>query len=553
MKLTGGEIMVEILKEHGVDTVFGYPGGTALNFFDALYESRDQIKHVLVAHEQGASHMADGYSRATGKVGVCCATSGPGATNLTTGIATAFLDSIPMVAITCNVPDSLIGRDAFQEVSITGVTMPISKHNYFVNRIEDLPAAMHNAFRIAQSGRKGPVLVDVTKDVTMATFNYKPGDYQFELEDLPTASMEDVQEVADIINKAKRPIVYFGGGIVSSGARGELIELVEKADLPAAHTLMATGTIGYSDPRNMGMLGMHGTVAANRAVDRADVLIALGARFSDRVALNPEQFGKKAIKIQVDVDKSEINKNVIVDYAVVSDVKDFLKKLLPLIEENEHKEWVQEVTDMQRAIGADESDGKLHPHQIIHTICENTDPNTIYVTDVGQHQMWAAQFLENENTSKFITSGGLGTMGFGYGAAIGAKLGCPDQRVVHITGDASLHMNMQEAATAVSQELPIITVIMDNGALGMVKQLQTRFTDGRYFAVEHHRKTDFVKIIEGFGGKGFKADTPKDFKKAFKAALKEDVPTWIWCKIDGDEQVLPMIPGGGTTADMFID
>ena len=553
MKLTGGEIMVEILKEHGVDTVFGYPGGTALNFFDALYESRDQIKHVLVAHEQGASHMADGYSRATGKVGVCCATSGPGATNLTTGIATAFLDSIPMVAITCNVPDSLIGRDAFQEVSITGVTMPISKHNYFVNRIEDLPAAMHNAFRIAQSGRKGPVLVDVTKDVTMATFNYKPGDYQFELEDLPTASMEDVQEVADIINKAKRPIVYFGGGIVSSGARGELIELVEKADLPAAHTLMATGTIGYSDPRNMGMLGMHGTVAANRAVDRADVLIALGARFSDRVVLNPEQFGKKAIKIQVDVDKSEINKNVIVDYAVVSDVKDFLKKLLPLIEENEHKEWVQEVTDMQRAIGADESDGKLHPHQIIHTICENTDPNTIYVTDVGQHQMWAAQFLENENTSKFITSGGLGTMGFGYGAAIGAKLGCPDQRVVHITGDASLHMNMQEAATAVSQELPIITVIMDNGALGMVKQLQTRFTDGRYFAVEHHRKTDFVKIIEGFGGKGFKADTPEAFKKAFKAALKEDVPTWIWCKIDGDEQVLPMIPGGGTTADMFID
>ena len=553
MKLTGAQIMVEILKEHGVDTIFGYPGGTALNFFDALYESRDQIKHVLVAHEQGASHMADGYSRATGKVGVCCATSGPGATNLTTGIATAFLDSIPMVAITCNVPDSLIGRDAFQEVSITGVTMPISKHNYFVNRIEDLPEAMHNAFRIAQSGRKGPVLVDVTKDVTAATFDYRSGDYQFELEELPTASMEEVQEVADIINKAKKPIVYFGGGVVSSGARGELVELVEKADLPAAHTLMATGTIGFSDPRNMGMLGMHGTVAANRAVDRADVLIALGARFSDRVALNPEQFGKKATKIQVDVDKSEINKNVLVDYAVVSDVKDFLKKLLPLIEENDHSEWVQEVTDMQRAIGADESDGRLHPHQIIHTICETTDPDTIYVTDVGQHQMWAAQFLENENTSKFITSGGLGTMGFGYGAAIGAKLGCPDQRVVHITGDASLHMNMQEAATAVSQELPIITVIMDNEALGMVKQLQTRFTDSRYFAVEHHRKTDFVKIIEGFGGKGYKADTPAAFRKAFKAALKEEVPTWIWCKIDGDEQVLPMIPGGGTTADMFID
>ena len=553
MKMTGGQIMVEILQEHGVDTIFGYPGGTALNFFDALYEKRDQIKHVLVAHEQGASHMADGYSRATGKVGVCCATSGPGATNLTTGIATAFLDSIPMVAITCNVPDSLIGRDAFQEVSITGVTMPISKHNFFINRIEDLPEAMHSAFRIAQSGRKGPVLVDVTKDVTTAMMDYKPGGYGFELEPLPHAPTDQLQEIADVINKAKRPIVYFGGGIVSSGAREELIELVHKADLPAAHTLMATGTIGYSDPRNMGMLGMHGTVAANRAVDKADVLIALGARFSDRVALNPEQFGKKATKIQVDVDKSEINKNVIVDYAVVSDVKDFLRKILPLIKENTHEEWVQEVTDMERAIASDESDGKLHPHQIIHTICENTDRDTIYVTDVGQHQMWAAQFLENERTSKFITSGGLGTMGFGYGAAIGAKLGCPDQRVVHITGDASLHMNMQEAATAVSEELPIITVIMDNEAVGMVKQLQTKFTEGRYFATEPGRKTNFKTIIEGFGGKRFEADAPAAFKKAFKAALKEKGPTWIWCKIDSDEQVLPMIPGGGTTADMFTD
>ncbi len=553
MKMTGAQVMVEILREHGVDLVFGYPGGTALNFFDALYERRDEIKHVLVSHEQGAAHMADGYSRATGRVGVCCATSGPGATNLVTGIATAFLDSIPMVAITCNVPDSLIGKDAFQEVSITGVTMPISKHNYFVNRIEDLPAAMHNAFRIAQSGRKGPVLVDVTKDVTAATIDYDPSGYKFDLEPYPSANMEDVEQVAEIINKAKRPIVYFGGGVVSSGARQDLIDLVEKADMPAAHTLMATGTIGYSDPRNMGMLGMHGTVAANRAVDKADVLIALGARFSDRVALNPEQFGKKAIKIQVDVDKSEINKNVLVDYGIVSDVKDFLQKLLPLINENKHEEWVSEVTDMQRAIAGDESDGRLHPHQIIHTICEETDPNTIYVTDVGQHQMWAAQFLENNNTSKFITSGGLGTMGFGYGASIGAKLGCPDQRVVHITGDASLHMNMQEAATAVSQELPIITVIMDNEALGMVKQLQTRFAGSRYFAVEPHRKTDFCKIIEGFGGKGFKAETPDAFREAFRAALKEDVPTWIWCKIDGDQQVLPMIPGGGTTADMFTD
>ena len=555
MKLTGAQIMAEILREHGVDTIFGYPGGTALNFYDALYEYRDQIKHVKTSHEQGAAHAADGYARATGKVGVVCATSGPGATNLTTGIATAYLDSIPMVALTVNVPDSLIGRDAFQEISIASVTMSITKHNFFVTDIEDLPDALHSAFRIAQSGRKGPVLVDVTKDVTAAVMDYKPGiEEEYYPAPLPRAKTAELKKIAQIINSAKRPVIYFGGGVRASGARDELMEMIEKADIPATHTLMAAGTIGYADPHNMGLIGMHGTVAANKAVDKADVLIALGTRFSDRVALNPEEFAKKANKIQVDIDPSEINKNVLVDYSCVCDVKDFLQKLVPLLEEKSHKEWVEEVTAMKRTILADESDGLLHPHQIFHTICNETDKETIYVTDVGPHQMWAAQFLENEKTAKFITSGGLGTMGFGYGAAIGAQEGCPDLRVIHITGDGCIHMNMQEAATAVNEQLPIVTVIFDNKALGMVKQWQTKFYDHRYIStVFDEPKTDYKKMIEAFGGKGFEAGTPAEFEKAFKAALKEDkVPTWIWCHIDPEELVLPMIPGGGTVDDMII-
>lgn len=552
MKLTGSQLVAEILLEHGVDTVFGYPGGTALNLYDTLYEYRDKIRHILTAHEQGAAHAADGYSRATGKTGVVFATSGPGATNLVTGIATAFMDSIPMIAITANVPDSLIGRDAFQEICITGVTMPITKHTFFVNKIEDLADAMRNAFRIANSGRKGPVLIDITKDVTAAKIDYKPAK-PMPLNPPPVFNKESVQEVAAMINASERPIVYFGGGVAASKAGPELRQLLETADIPATYTLMAAGILGYDNKRNLGLIGMHGSIAANRAVDRADLIIALGARFSDRVALNPEKFGKKAHKVQVDIDTSEINKNVLVDVGISADIKEFLTALLPLIKKNDHADWVSQSTEWKKKTGDVKSqDAELHPSEIIQSICDMTDKETIYVTDVGQHQMWAAQYLKHEKTEDFITSGGLGTMGFGYGAAIGAQIGCPEKRVIHFTGDGSFHMNLNEACTAVSQDLPIITVIMNNRVLGMVYQWQTSFYGKRYAATTPERKTNFPKLAEAFGAKGFSASNPAEFEEVFKKALQEKGPVWIDCAISREERVLPMIPGGGTIEDMII-
>ncbi len=552
MKLTGSQLVAEILLEHGVDTVFGYPGGTALNLYDTLYEYRDKIRHILTAHEQGAAHAADGYSRATGKTGVVFATSGPGATNLVTGIATAFMDSIPMIAITANVPDSLIGRDAFQEICITGVAMPITKHTFFVNKIEDLADAVRNAFRIANSGRKGPVLIDITKDVTAAKIDYKPAK-PLPLNPPPVFSKESVQEVAAMINAAERPIVYFGGGVAASKAGSELRQLLETADIPATYTLMAAGILGYDNKRNLGLIGMHGSIAANRAVDRADLIIALGARFSDRVALNPSKFGKKAYKIQIDIDSSEINKNVLVDVGISADIKEFLTELLPLIKKNDHADWVSQSTEWKKKTGDVKSqDAELHPSEIIQTICGMTDKETIYVTDVGQHQMWAAQYLNHEKTEDFITSGGLGTMGFGYGAAIGSQIGCPEKRVIHFTGDGSFHMNLNEACTAVSQGLPIITVIMNNQVLGMVYQWQTSFYGKRYAATTPERKTNFPKLAEAFGARGFSASNPAEFEEAFKKALQEKEPVWIDCAISREERVLPMIPGGGTLEDMII-
>lgn len=552
MRVTGSQLVAEILLEHNVDTVFGYPGGTALNIYDTLYEYRDKIKHILSAHEQGAAHAADGYYRATGKTGVVFATSGPGATNLVTGIATAFMDSIPMIAITANVPDSLIGRDAFQEICITGVAMPITKHTFFVNKIEDLADALRNAFRIASSGRKGPVLIDITKDVTANKIDYKPAK-PLPLNPPPVFSDESVQEVAAMINSAERPIVYFGGGVAASKAGKELNQLLETADIPATYTLMAAGILGYDNKRNLGLVGMHGSIAANKAVDRADLIVALGARFSDRVALNPEKFAKKARKVQIDIDSSEINKNVLVDLGVSADIKEFLTKLLPLIKRADHSEWVSQSTEWKKRTGDVKSqDAELHPSEIIHSICDNTDKETIYVTDVGQHQMWAAQYLKHEKTENFITSGGLGTMGFGYGAAIGAQIGCPDKRVIHFTGDGSFHMNLNEACTAVSQELPIITVIMNNRVLGMVYQWQTSFYGKRFAATTPERKTNFPKLAEAFGAKGFSASNPKEFEEVFKKALQEKGPVWIDCAISREERVLPMIPGGGTIEDMII-
>lgn len=553
MKLTGSQIVLEVLLDHGVNTVFGYPGGTALNIFDELYKYSDRIKHVLTAHEQGASHAADGYARATGKTGVVFSTSGPGATNLVTGIATAFMDSIPLVAICANVPDSLIGRDAFQEISITGVTLPITKHNFFVNRIEDLEHCLREAFRIANSGRKGPVLVDITKDVTAASieFSNKP---PYAYQELPKMDKDDIAAVVKMINAAEKPVAYVGGGVVASNAAKELVELCEKADIPVAYTLMAAGVIGYDNELNLGLLGMHGSVAANRAIDQADLVIALGARFSDRVALNPDKFAKKAKIVQIDIDKSEINKNVVIDKACVGDVKEFLIRALPHVEEKKHAEWHDRVVGWrkkERVVEATEC--PLHPKQIIDTICDKTDENTIYVTDVGQHQMWSAQFIKHNKAKKFITSGGLGTMGFGYGAAIGAKMACPNDRVIHITGDGSFHMNLNEACTAVSQNLPIITVIMNNKVLGMVYQWQTIFYDKRYSNTTPERKTDFVKLGQAFGAEAYRAETPEEFAEAMDKALQADGPVWIECVISREERVLPMIPGGKSVEDMIID
>lgn len=552
MRVTGSQLVAEILLEHGVDTVFGYPGGTALNLYDTLYEYRDKITHILASHEQHAAHAADGYYRATGKTGVVFATSGPGATNLVTGIATAFMDSIPMVAITANVPDSLIGRDAFQEICITGVAMPITKHTFFVNSIDDLADALRNAFRIANSGRKGPVLVDITKDVTAAMTDYKP-EKPMKLNPSPEFTDKEVQEVASMINAAERPIVYIGGGVTAARADDEVNKLIEIADMPVTYTLMAAGIIGWENPRNLGLIGMHGSIAANKAVDRSDLVIALGARFSDRVALNPQRFAKKALKVQVDIDTSEINKNVLVDCGVTADVKEFLQKLLPLIKKKDHKDWVAQATEWKKKTGDVKcQEATLHPSEIIHAVCDLTDKETIYVTDVGQHQMWAAQYLKHEKTENFVTSGGLGTMGFGYGAAIGAQIGRPDKRVVHFTGDGSFHMNLAEACTAVSHELPIITVILDNRVLGMVYQWQTAFYGKRYAATTPERKTNFPKLAEAFGAKGFSAATPQEFEEAFKKALQEKGPVWIDCAISREERVLPMIPGGGTIEDMII-
>lgn len=556
MKLTGSQIVAEVLLDHGVDTVFGYPGGTALNIFDELYKYSDRIHHVLTAHEQGAAHAADGYARATGKTGVVFATSGPGATNLVTGIATAFMDSIPMVAITANVSDNLIGRDAFQEICITGVTMPITKHNFFVNHIEDLDGALREAFRIANSGRKGPVLVDITKDVTADVIEYT-SKAPYELTRSPQPDGQAVKEIAEMINQAERPVIYFGGGVVASEADEELNRLIEKADIPATYTLMAAGVVGYDNPHSLGLLGMHGSYTANRAVSKADLVIALGARFSDRVALNPAAFAKNARRVQVDIDKSEINKNVMVDASVVCDVKDFLTMLLPSVREAKHDEWNQEIRqwkDSEKVVNYEgEGACPLHPYDIVTRACELTDKDTIYVTDVGQHQIWAAQYVKHQKTKRFITSGGLGTMGFGYGAAIGAQLGNPDKRVIHFTGDGSFHMNLNEACTAVSNDLPIITIIFNNQVLGMVYQWQTIFYGKRYSNTTPERKTDFVRLAQAFGAEGYRATTPEEFDEAMKKALQAKGPVWIDCMISREERVLPMIPGGKTVEDIIVD
>ena len=554
MMLTGSQIFVEVLAEQGVDTIFGYPGGAVLNLYDELYKNSDRIRHILTAHEQGASHAADGYARATGRTGVVLATSGPGATNLVTGIATAFMDSIPMVAFTGNVATSLLGKDSFQEAYIEGVTMPITKHNYTVRRVEDLADTMRAAFRIAQSGRKGPVLVDIPKDVTANRCEFAPKPP----EPVRTVTRYDeasVLEAARLINEAKRPIVVFGGGVRGAAGCQPLRDLLAKAQIPATYTLMAAGVLAYGEPLNLGLLGMHGCYTANKAVDEADLVIAVGTRFSDRVALNPDTFAHNAKHIQIDIDPSEMGKNVPIDLALVGDAAYILQAILPHIQPAEHRDWMEQIREWQaHDYKPVDSDTELKPHQMIDEICRQAGSDAVYVTDVGQHQMWAAQYLHHVKSRGFITSGGLGTMGFGYGASIGAQIGLgPDARVVMLTGDGSFHMNLNEGCTAVSYSLPIITVIFNNQVLGMVRQWQTAFYGRRYSNTDPQRRTDFAKVAEGFGAKGYRCETLAEFKAAFADAMKQKGPSWIDCRIGKDEKVLPMIPGGGDINDIMME
>ena len=554
MVKNGSEILIDALVEQGVDTIFGYPGGAVLNIYDALYKNSDRIHHILTAHEQGAAHAADGYARSTGKVGVCLATSGPGATNLVTGIATAYMDSIPMVAITGNVGTSLIGRDSFQEVYIAGITMPITKHNFVVRHVEELADTVREAFRIAQSGRPGPVLIDIPKDVTAATTEFIPKS-RVEVHETYDISEEQLKTVADMIGKAERPFIYYGGGVEISDAGSELLALMRKAEVPSAHTMMAIGCVPDDDPLSLGMIGMHGTVSADWAVERSDLLLCIGARFSDRVATNTGHFAPGARIIHVDIDAAEINKNIDTTYSVVSDAKTFLEKVLPYVKENKHTAWLTQIAEWRQKLDyrAKDDESVIHPHQLLRTVTEETPEDTIIATDVGQHQLWSAQYNGRRHPRQFLTSGGLGTMGFGYGAAIGAQIAFPGRTVVHITGDGSFHMNLNEICTAVSYRLPIITVIMNNRVLGNVRQWQTMFYGSRYSQTDPHRKTDYVKLADAFGAVGYRASNIAELREALRKAQQSDGPVLIDCQIDKDERVLPMIPAGGTIDDLVTD
>lgn len=552
MQLTGAEIVIECLKEQGVDTVFGYPGGAILNVYDELYKHSNEIRHILTSHEQGAAHAADGYARATGRVGVCFATSGPGATNLVTGIATAYMDSIPIVAITCNVGVSLLGKDSFQEIDIAGITMPITKHNYIVKDVTKLADTIRKAFVIAKKGRPGPVLIDIPKDITSTVTEYEPAVIE---PVMPSEEVceEDIQTALEMIRQSKKPYVFVGGGAILSGAHKELYEFIKKVDAPVTDSLMGKGAFPGTDELYTGMIGMHGTKTADYGVDECDLLIVAGARFSDRVTGNVKEFAKHAKILQFDVDAAEMNKNVLITEGVIGDLKVTLKRINELLEQQDHSEWKEKIMAYKEKYPlVYPSEGLTGPF-VVEEIYRQTKGEAIIVTEVGQHQMWAAQFIKHRNTKAFLTSGGLGTMGFGYGAAIGAQVGCPDKRVIHFTGDASFHMNLNEACTAVSEELPIITVIMNNHVLGMVYQWQSSFYDRRYSATVPNRKTDFVKLAEGFGAKSFRAETPEEFKEAFAAALQEKGPVWIECIIDQEEKVLPMIPNGGTVEDIILN
>ena len=554
MQLTGSQIIAEVLIEQGVDTIFGYPGGTVLNIYDELYKYKDRLRHVTTAHEQGATHAADGYARSTGKTGVVLVTSGPGATNAVTGIATAYMDSIPMVVITGNVPCELIGKDSFQEVYIEGISFPITKHSFSVRNIENLAQNLRDAFRIASSGRPGPVLVDIPKDITA-----KSCEFISEIIEIPISKQlytpEEIDQLSDLINRAEKPVVYFGGGVISSNASELLYEFLHKTKIPSCHTLMGSGVLSYKDELNMGMIGMHGSVSSGLAVKHCDLLIAIGARFSDRVATNKDKFANSAQIVHIDIDPSELNKNIRSDLGIIGDIKSVLNELIPKVNKVDGRPWLDEISKWQVKLDyrPDNSNTCIKPHQLFISLEKIIDNNTIISTDVGQHQMWASQYCGRTKPRSFLTSGGLGTMGFGYGAAIGAQVANPNSRVIHITGDGSFHMNLNELCTAVSYKLPIITIIVNNSVLGMVRQWQTSFYDKRYSCTSLERKTDFVKISEAFGGFGEKVSTLDQFEIALNKAMQnKDAPTVIDCIIDKDEFVLPMIPAGKSIDEVIL-
>lgn len=550
MQLTGAEIVIECLKEQGVDTVFGYPGGSILNVYDALYKHSDEITHILTSHEQGAAHAADGYARATGKVGVCFATSGPGATNLVTGIATACMDSIPMVAITCNVGVSLLGKDSFQEIDIAGITMPITKHNFIVKDVKNLADTIRKAFIIAKKGRPGPVLVDIPKDVTANKAEYKKKEAG---QVLPSQEVcrEEIETALKLISKAKKPYIFVGGGAVLSGASKELYEFVKKVDAPVTDTLMGKGAFPGTDPLYTGMLGMHGTKTANYGVSECDLLIVIGARFSDRVTGNAKKFAKNARILQFDVDAAEMNKNVLITDGVVGDIKVVLAALNEKLTQQSHPEWVEKIMAYKEKYPLAYHQDSLTGPFVVEEIYRQTKGDALIVTEVGQHQMWTAQFYKFTKPRTLLTSGGLGTMGYGLGASLGAKTGMPDKTVVNIAGDGCFRMNMNEIATAARYNIPIIQVVVNNHVLGMVRQWQNLFYGERYSATVLNDAVDFVKLAEALGAAGMRAVTQEEFKEAFAKALTLGKPVVIDCQIDSDEKVWPMVAPGAAISEAF--
>ena len=551
MILSGSDIVVRTLIEQGCEVVFGYPGGQVINIYDSLYKYQDELKHVLTAHEQGASHAADGYARATGKTGVVIATSGPGATNLVTGIATAYLDSVPMVAITGNVPSSQIGTDSFQEIDITGITLPITKHNYFVGKIEDLADTIREAFKLASSGRPGPVLIDVPKDIQIAKYEYVPNE-PVTLDTKKSAKDIRIDEAAECISKAERPFIYVGGGIIASEAQAEALELAEIIDAPVGCSMMGLSAIPTDHPRFLGMQGMHGHYASSMAMHNSDCIIALGARFNDRVTGNRSKFAVGAKIVHIDVDGAELGKTVNATHCLRGDVKETLKKLNKKLQKTPHERWQRFVAQLREDEyhTLDRRDG-MTPRNAILTLNKHLGENTAVATDVGQHQMWAAQTLNFKRSRKFISSGGLGTMGFGMGAAIGAAFGTKE-RTVLVTGDGSFGMCLNELATAVKENVPLVILLLNNGVLGMVRQWQTLFFDKHYSNTVLDRQTDFVKLAEAFGAKGVKVTTVEELDKALETAFSSDGVHLVECIIDKDEFVLPMLPPGGSMDDIIV-